>query len=226
MASGSLYETSPTVSGWNVNRVGPPPSPYPGSTPVFTPYLYVGVGPSTISDPAFGAAPLGKAPNHQFILRQRIGGEVADAIPLPAGDPALLAGQTKLGPRTQVTSSPLMVVDNTGIGNQKAIFLLYDPDSGCNGTSYVVILNFQSSPACHAPVIGPDPKKVGMTTGIETYGAGPGAASGITLTDSGLFAAKSGIGRDASATLTPVPVPINSLSGIPTFVPSWWRDVR
>jgi len=221
MASGSLYETSPTVSGWNVNRSGDPPSPYPASIPPFTPYLYVGVGPKKIADAAFGTAPLGKTPNHQYILKQR----VAD-IPLPALDPLLALGQTTLGPRTQVTSAPLMVVDSTGVGNEKAVFLLYDPDAGCNGRSYVVILNFSSSPLCSAPVLAPDPNKPGMTTAIETYGAGVGAASGITLTDKGLFAAKSGIGRDASASLTAVPVPINSLSGIPTFVPVWWRDVK
>jgi hypothetical protein len=216
LASGSLYETSPTVSGWNVNRSGSPPAPYPAGLPSFTPYLYLAVGPNKITDAAFGVAPLGKAPNHQFVLKQRIGGEFSDAIPLPPGDPALATGQTKLGLRTQVTSSPLMVVDNTGTEEQRAIFLLYDPDAGCNGSSYVTILRFFSPSSCAAPQI----------SGVETQWAGPGAASGITLTDKQLFAARSGIGRDASATLTPVPVDINTLSGIPTFVPVWWRDVK
>ena len=88
--------------------------------------------------------------------------------------------------------------------------------SGCNGSSYVTILRFFSPSSCAAPQI----------SGVETQWAGPGAASGITLTDKQLFAARSGIGRDASATLTPVPVDINTLSGIPTFVPVWWRDVK
>ncbi len=225
LASGSLYETSPTVSGWNVNRSGSPPAPYDSSLPVFTPYLYIGVGPNKIGDLAFGASPLGKTPNQQYVVKQRVGGEVPDAIPLPAGDPALTTGQTKLGPRTQVTSSPLMVVDSTGIQAEKAIFLLYDPDTGCNGTSYVVILTFQSGTTCTAPTIGPAPGSP-LTTGIETLGAGPGAASGITLTDKSLFAAKSGVGIGSSATLTPVPIDINSLAGTPTFQPVWWRDVK
>jgi hypothetical protein len=121
-----------------------------------------------------------------------------------------------------------MVVDSTGLGNEKAIFLLYDPESGCNGTSYVVILNFFSNPRCSAPIIWPDPNPTAApsSTGIETYGAGPGAASGITLTDQGVYAAKSGLGRDSSAKLEAVPVPISTLSGIPTFQPVWWRDVK
>jgi hypothetical protein len=216
MASGSLYETSPTVSGWNVNRSAAPPAPYPAGLPSFTPYLYLAVGKDKITDAAFGTAPLGKTPNHPYVLKQRIGGEFADAIPLPPGDPALATGQTKLGLRTQVTASPLMVVDNTGTDEQRAIFLLYDPDAGCNGSSYVTILRFFSPSSCAAPQI----------SGIETQWAGPGAASGITLTDTKLFAARSGIGRDASATLTQVPVDVNTLSGIPTFVPVWWRDVK
>ncbi len=109
-----------------------------------------------------------------------------------------------------------MVVDNTGIAKEKAIFLLYDPDSGCNGTSYVVILTFLSDSTCSEPAVA----------SIETLGAGPGAASGITLTSDKLFAAKSGVGRGQSAGLTEVPVPVNTLSGIPTFQPVWWRDVK
>jgi hypothetical protein len=216
LSSGSLYETSPTVSGWNVNRTGAPPSPYPAGLPSFTPYLYLAIGPYKITDASFAATPLGVTPNHPFVVKQRIGGEFADAIPLPAGDPALATGQTKLGPKTQVTSSPLMVVDSTGKAEQRVIFLLYDPDAGCNGSSYVTILKFISGTDCAAPEI----------SGIETQWAGPGAASGITLTDTTLIAARSGIGRDASASLTVVPVDVTSIAGIPIFVPVWWRDVK
>lgn len=226
MASGSLYETSPTVSGWNVNRSGDPPSGsgYDSTLPPFTPFLYLGIGHYKITDGAFGGSPLGKDPLQQYVVRQRIGGEYPDALPLPPGDPTLSASHTKLGPNTQVTSSAILIVDSTGTGSENAIFLLYDPDAGCTGTSYVAILTF-SAPACDAPVIGP---KTGSsaTTGIVTLGAGPGAASGITLTDTQLFAAQSGVGAAASAGLKNVPVNINSLAGNPTFSPIWWRDVK
>ena len=215
-ATGSLYETSPTVSDWNVNRTGPPPAPYPATFPVFTPYLYLGVNPKKITDAAFGAAPLGKDPLQQFVVKQLVGGEVPPGLPLPPDDPALTVTRTHLGPRTQVTASPLMVVDNTGLQKQKALFLLYDPDNGCTGRSYVVILTFQVSTACAAPAI----------TSIVSIGAGVGAASGFTLTDNKLFAAKSGVGRGENAGVIEVPVPVNTLAGIPQFVPVWWRDVK
>ncbi len=93
LASGSLYETSPTVSGWNVNRTARlrrRPRTIP-RLPSFTPYLYLAVGPKKVTDGTFTSVlPLGKDPNQQYVIRQLIGGEVADAIPLPAGDPALL----------------------------------------------------------------------------------------------------------------------------------------
>jgi hypothetical protein len=216
MGSGSLYETSPTVSGWNVNRSGPPPSPYTSSLPVFTPYLYVATNPKKITDATFAQDPLGKDPMHTFVVKQRIGGEVPEAIPLPAGDPALSVTQTKLGPRTQVNAPPLMVVDKSGKKVEDALFTLYDPDNGCNGRSYVVQISFQAAADCASPVI----------TAVQTYGAGPGAVSGITVTSGKLFAAKSGIGRGQSAGVTEVPVPVNTILGLPQFVPVWWRDVK
>ncbi len=79
-----------------------------------------------------------------------------------------------------------------------------------------MILTFQSDSTCTAPAV----------SSIETLGAGPGAASGITLTSDKLFAAKSGVGRGQTAGLTEVPVPVNTLSGIPPFQPVWWRDVK
>lgn len=225
MASGSLYETSPTVSGWNVNRSITPPSPYPSDLPSFTPYLYVATGPKAITDANFGLQPLGTAgtdPLYKNVVKVKV-----SDIPLPAGDPARPA-QTTLGPRTQVTASPLMVVDATGTGNNKALFLLYDPDSGCNGTSYITIINFISSKACDPPAIVADPDKIplGATSGIDTTNAGAGAASGITLTDKGLFAAKSGLGRNSSANLQEIPLEVPLKAGVPQFLPVWWRDVK
>ncbi len=226
LASGSLYETSPAVSGWNVNRSGPPPagSGFPPALPSFTPYLYVGVNPYPITDPHFAQTPLGKfvaadpKPMDTYILKQLVGGDVPEALDLPPGDPAL-GSHTKLGIHTQVTSSPIMIVDNTGKGEQQALFLLYDPDNGCFGISYVAILTFKVPANCGTF----DKNKF---TQIQVYGAGPGAASGFTLTADKLFASKSGVGRGQSAGLQEVNVPVNTLSGSPSFLPIWWRDVK
>jgi hypothetical protein len=226
MASGSLYETSPTVSGWNVSRSSstPPPAGYDASLPSFTPYLYVAIGPSQVGDTS--NFPLGKDPNQQYVVKQRIGGEFPDAIPLPAGDPALTTGQTKLGPNTQVTASPVLIADSTGTGSESAVFLLYDPDTGCNGTSYVVTLTFQSGTTCSAPSIGPASDDKKNLTGIAIVAAGPGAASGITFTKTGLVAAQSGVGATATASLKSVDFDIKSVAGNPIFQPVWWRDVK
>jgi hypothetical protein len=225
LASGSLYETSPAVSGWNVNRSGAPLAPFPAGLPSFTPYLYIGVNPYKITDAKFAQTPLGKyvaadAPNtlDLFILKQRVGGEVPEAIDLPPGDPALTGTPafTKLGVHTQVTASPIMIVDQTGKGEEQALYLLYDPDNGCNGISYVVILTFKVPATCGKPQIAQ----------IQAFGAGPGAASGFTLTANKLFASKSGVGRGQSAGLQEVNVPVNTLAGAPAFLPVWWRDVK
>jgi hypothetical protein len=224
LASGSLYETSPAVSGWNVNRSGAPLAPFPAGLPSFTPYLYIGVNPYPITSGSFAVDPIGKdcgacaKPLHEFVVKQRIGGEVPGAIDLPPGDPALTGTPafTKLGLHTQVTSSPIMIVDQSGKGEEQALFLLYDPDNGCNGISYVVIMTFKIPANCDKPAIAQ----------VQVFGAGPGAASGFTLTSDKLFASKSGVGRGQTAGLQQVDVPVNTLAGSPAFMPIWWRDVK
>ncbi len=212
LASGSLYETSPTVSGWNVNRPGAPPAPYPNTLPVFTPYLYIGVNPTKITDVNFASAPLAAA---QF-LKKRVGGEVPEAIDLPTSDPAYNPPtRTKLGPRTQVTGSPFLAVDQTGTGEEDALFLLYDPDNGCFGQSYIVQVTFTIPAGCAKPTI----------VTIQTSGAGAGAASGLAATSTGAFVAQSGQGT-AQAGLFKTDIRPNLSSGAPTFFPVWWRDVK
>ena len=215
LGSGSLYETSPTVSGWNVNRSGPVPNPLYAGLPPFTPYLYVGVNPYKITDAAFGSVPLGKAALNTYMIKQQIGGEGA-GIDLPLGDPSIGPGRAKLGPRTQLTSGPVMVVDNTGKGEEQMLVLLYDPDSGCNGQSYVVVVTFKVAANCGKPTL----------SSVVSYGAGSGAASGFTLAGEKIFASQSGIGQGQTAGLREVPVPVNILSGAPSFQPVWWRDVK
>ncbi len=216
LASGSLYETSPAVSGWNVNRAGAVQPPFPVTLPPFTPYLYVGVNPDKITDATFASTPLGKAPRDVYMIKQLVGGEVPEALNLPIGDPALSPTRTKLGPRTQVTSSPFMAVDQSGKGEEQALFLLYDPDNGCYGRSYVVVLTFKIPGNCKPPNV----------VQVQTYGAGPGASSGIAITSSGGYAGQSGVGSGASAGLFKTEITPDVTSGAPAFFPVWWRDVK
>jgi hypothetical protein len=154
------------------------------------------------------------------VLRQRIGGEVPEALDLPPGDPGFTETppRTKLGLHTQVTSSPVMIVDVTGVGEQQALFLLYDPDAGCNGRSYIAILTFQVATGCGR-------FKDSRFIKIDVFGAGPGAASGFTIASGDLFAAQSGV-AGGSASLYKVNIPVNTLTGPPSFLPLWWRDVK
>ena len=137
LGSGSFYETSPAVSGWNVNRIGDPPvgSGFDSSLPVFVPTLFVATNPHTITDVAF--API-VAPN---VISQPIAG-----IPLQPTDPTYsltsVPPHTSLGIHTQVTSSPLLVGDPDSTKPQDVFFTVFDPDIGCHGFSYVIKVEF------------------------------------------------------------------------------------
>ncbi|MCM3875380.1 MAG: hypothetical protein NEA02_03060 [Thermoanaerobaculia bacterium] len=223
LGSGSLYERSPAVSGWNVNRNAPtdlPPtgSGFPDTLPPFVPNLYIALNKYKITDAAFGTIPIGTGALAAYIVKKQIGGETT-GIPLDLTDPTYSDGtgvnpiHTRLGIHTQVTSSPFLLVDSkTGVN--QALFLVYDPDYGCNGYSYIVIVKFTLPGGCNAP-----PNIVTTTV----YAAGPGAASGIAHTPQNTFIAQSGIGT-ASAAVKKVDLPPPPSEGNPNFVPLWWNE--
>lgn len=223
LGSGSLYETSPAVSGWNVNRTGNPPagSGFPDTLPVFVPSLFIATNPFKISDTAnFAATPLGKGAMSSFIKQIIIGGESA-GIPLSSApcpglgcDPTFVAGSHEhLGIHTQVTSSPLLVM-NFSTGKHEALFSVYDPDWGCHGFSYVVVVEFTIT-GCAAPEIGV----------ITVSPAGEGASSGTVGTDEGSESAQSGLGS-AEAKLFHVDLGKAAKPGSPNFVPLWWKEQK
>ncbi|HEY5278000.1 MAG TPA: hypothetical protein VIK38_15945, partial [Coriobacteriia bacterium] len=228
LVSGSLYERSPAVSGWNVNRdvstVKPPAgSGFPDTLPAFVPNLFIATNPSKITDLAFATTPLGAtAPTDMssYVIKKQIGGETA-GIPLQLTDPTYSNGSgvdpvhTRLGIHTQVTSSPLLIIDQS-TDVHEALFSVYDPDYGCNGYSYIIIVKFKLPSGCDAaPAFD--------TTTV--YAAGPGAASGFVVTKDSLFAAKSGVKKN-DASLFKVDVPPASLPGAPNFTPVWWKEQK
>ena len=221
LVSGSLYERSPAVSGWNVNRDAPtvkPPagSGFPDTLPAFVPNLFIATNPYKITDFAFATTPLGAtAPTDMsaYVIKKQIGGETA-GIPLQLTDPTYSDGSgpdpvhTRLGIHTQVTSSPLLIIDQS-TDVHEALFSVYDPDYGCNGYSYIIIVKFKLASECAAaPAFD--------TTTV--YAAGPGAASGFVVTKDSLFAAKSGV-KKSDASLFKVDVPPAALPGAPNFTP-------
>jgi hypothetical protein len=219
LASGSFYETSPAVSGWNVNRTGSPPvstppspSDYPGTLPVFVPTLFVATNPYKITDANFGTVPLGVGALAPHVISKVIGGETT-GIPLDPTDPTYVAGvHTRLGIHTQVTASPLLV-GNVNSSKQHVFFTVFDPDWGCNGFSYVIDVEFTI--ASGAPVF----------SATTVTPAAPGAASGFVVTDKGAFIGQSGVGKN-TAQLVVVNIPTPSLPGAPNFRPVWWKEQR
>ncbi len=211
LASGSFYETSPTVSGWNVNRTAPKPptgSGFPDDLPVFVPTLFVAVNPNKITDGAFGTT-LDSA----HVISKVIGGETT-GIPLQLTDPTYIAGvHTRLGIHSQITSSPLLVVDSSST-KQNVFFTVFDPDFGCNGFSYVVNVEFTIS-ATSVPGFS-------ATTVIP---AAPGAAAGFVVTDQGAFIGQSGVGKGES-TLVQIHIPTPQLPGHPNFRLGWWKEQK
>ncbi|MDL2718745.1 MAG: hypothetical protein PT977_13415 [Acidobacteriota bacterium] len=234
LGSGSFYETSPTVSGWNVNRnpaVDPPlgsgynPSD-PGYTvtpPPFVPTLFVATNPKKITDALFGTVPLGSGAFAPYVISKVIGGETI-GIPLQSGpcpgltcDPTYIAGvHTRLGIHSQVTSSPLLV-GNVSSPAQSVFFTVFDPDFGCNGYSYVIKVEFTIAAGAAPAFSGVNPTTV--------YAAGPGASSGFVVTDKGAFVGQSGVGKQV-AKLFKVDIPTPSLPGAPNFVPVWWKEQK
>ncbi len=225
LGSGSLYETSPAVSGWNVNRTATTPpagSGFPDTLPVFVPSLFLGTNKFPITSPSFAATPL----DSTFVIQKVIGGE-STGIPLstaPAGspgfDPTFSDGSdgrpvhTRLGIHTQITSSPLLLMNFT-TGKHHALFSVYDPDLGCHGVAYLVDVEFNQL-GCLQPEFAP------TTTVIW---AGEGASSGFVSIGTSGFAAKSGL-QTNDAKLTSVTLPPSATAGAPAFVPLWWKEQK
>ncbi|MGE5346058.1 MAG: PilC/PilY family type IV pilus protein [Acidithiobacillales bacterium] len=130
---------------------------------------------------------------------------------LKTGDP------TTLGPRTQMTAPPFLLVPLSGAGSFQALFLLYDPDAigYCRGFSYIVVLNFDLT-SCNS---------VDVTT-IDVYSAGEGAASGFAMAGTQIVVGKSGIGTGQQAGVLTTPVNILNYGGLGNVTPVYWKELQ
>jgi hypothetical protein len=248
LGSGSFFEASPTVSGWNVHRTDDPPasSGFDASLPAFVPTLFIAVNPYAITDTANFAATSLVFPQ---VIRKVIGGATTcplggggddsptDGICLQTTDPTFKVGEhERLGIHTQVTASPLLVTDvNSTI--QSAFFTVFDPDIGCHGFSYVVALSFEINGGA-PPTLRPNGVVNGVACsstvdelgnprtpncGTTVYPAAAGAASGFVVTSEGAYIAQSGVGSGVS-TLVPVDIPHPLLPGHPEIHKVWWEE--
>lgn len=231
--SGTLYEQSRYITGPSVGKAGST-----GGLPNFYPSLYVGAAakpyPATI-DSAKTLASTNTVATATALFRATLGSLLRPRP--PAGTPTselpyyssanTAVAQVPLSPSSQLTAPPFLLVPKSTTGVSTALFLVYDPDIGCNGYSYVVQVDVQPKPSCAIDQSPWNPtSNPTSTTKISVYGAGVGAASGFTVAGTEVVVAKSGIGEEESAGLIKPPVPASLTGGPGAVKPSWWRELK
>lgn len=127
-------------------------------------------------------------------------------IPLPGG-------VGTLGPRTQVTSSPMIFTPAEGVaGIPFALFLAYDPDArACGGLSYIIRVDF-------------DPANLNAAQ-FRSYEGGEGAAAGFAIAGDRVIASYSYRGANGRASIAYVPDIAIDRGGTGQEV-VWWRELR
>ena len=192
-SSGTFYEASKYINGLQVGL-----DAAPGDPPNFIPALYL------------AARTTGNSPTTTI---QRI--EIR-SITSPDGGTTFTInpGSTPyFGHRTQVTSSPLILVPTPGsTGKVIALYLLFDPDAGCKGLAYVVRLDF-------------DPGNLAAIN-VKVANAGEGAASGLALAGTLPVVSKSFAGSGGKAYFFVVKdLPIMGAGGAGAPI-SWWQELQ
>ena len=123
------------------------------------------------------------------------------------------SGTPYFGHRTQVTSSPLLLVPKVGSpGSVIALYLLFDPDAGCKGLAYIVQFKF-------------NPGNL-SSMAVTVAGAGEGAASGLAIAGTRPVVAKSYAGSDGKAFFQEVKGIVIAPPGGPGSGIEWWRELQ
>ncbi len=193
--SGALYEKSTLVTGPNV-----------GTTGNFIPQLYVATGAKGSFTSALSAGNI-------------VGKPIATSWCIANcddPDPTTHVYRT-FGTKTQLTAPPFMLVPRSGRGNVTALYLLYDPEYGCHGNSYIAIIDFAGNDTC----------SLGSSdVTFKAVDAGEGAASGFTIAGSKVLVSKSGIGQGERAHLTSPPDIAASIGGPAPPRVKWWKELK
>ena len=183
--SGTLYERSAAVTG---------------ASSTFVPTLYVATAQKVNWDDALGVG--------------QISPKVVAGTWTVENDDGTTGTATLRG-KTQLTGPPFMLVPRSGVGQSKALFLLYDPEAGCYGRSYVAQIAFEGSETCTP-----------TNTAYKAFDAGEGAASGFTIAGTKVLVSKSGIGQGQKASLFEPPGVAASVGGIPEPKVKWWKELK
>lgn len=193
--SGTLYEKSTYVTGPSI-----------GTTGNFIPQLYVATGAKGSFTSALSAGNI-------------VGKPIATSWCIEnCNDPDTTTHKFRtLGTKTQLTAPPFMLVPRSGSGSVTALFLLYDPEYGCHGNSYIAIVDFAGNNSC----------SLGSSdVTFKAVDAGKGAASGFTIAGNKVLVSKSGIGQGERAYLDSPPDIAASVGGTPEPKVKWWKELK
>lgn len=191
--SGTLYERSDSVTGSLIGTQG-----------FFVPRIYVAsdkkkLNPTTIKTSVDSANITSRAIGGTWNIKDAVGNVTSRTI----------------GRRAQLTAPPFMLVPKDPTKSVTALFLIYDPDDGCQGRSYVAIVDFAPGSTC-AP---------GSPT-YTAFDAGPGAASGFTIAGDKVLVSKSGVGEGKKASIFEPPGIAASVGGTITPKVKWWKELK
>ena len=224
-ASGTFYETSDAVTGSNI-----------GTGSAFTPNLYIAADKKS-----------------NTILMQAVPG--ANILQLPIGGIVYAQGtldEYTLSPQSQVTAPPFLLVDAKGIATSTAVFVVYDKLKGCNGNTYVVVIDSPVDRTCVPAAFGSGTGGGGgggggtgggggggtggggggggggstvPTSTYKVFDAGAGAASGAVVAGDKILVVKSGVGDEKAGVYEPPN--IKAAIGAPTTpTPLWWKELK
>lgn len=187
--SGALYERSDAITGAGI-----------GTHPAFVPRLYLATG---LKGSFFGKLPAANVSAKPIAGTWTVENEDGST------------SEVTFGKRTQLTSPPFMLVPKSGEGTTTALFLLYDPEVGCNGASYVAIAEFKGDSSCQPG-----------TPTWKAYSAGVGAASGFTIAGDKVFVSQSGIGEGEQARLYRPKGIEAAIGGVAVPKVRWWKELK
>ncbi len=212
--SGTSYEKSPLVSlpDGSAHPTGTNQSDYSWS-----PRLFLAVNTKANTTGEVTVAGPGEAIYETPISSLLV--PPCDSVNDPGG-PGCKLGSTDpltLGPKTQMTAPPFLLVPLSGTGEFQALYLLYDPEAigYCRGYSYIVVLSI-SLTGC---------SKVTVTK-TEVFGAGEGAASGFALAGTKVVVGKSGVGAGQQAGVVQTPINILQYGSFGNVTPVYWKELQ
>jgi hypothetical protein len=155
-ASGTYYERSPAITG---QGVGTDDSKY------FSPTLFMA------SDTKLRTAAKSQVPSGNIIPLKLSG-----FICYIKDKDGILVKTHTLSPNSQVTAPPFLLIDPKGLTPATAVYVVYDPDEGCNGETYVIVMNLAIESSCAPVAIGST--GTGGGGGGGTGGGGGGGTGG------------------------------------------------